>query len=373
LPLDRGKEFLPPLRPQHQIEAYVPGETKQRRLIILTEGHSEPITGKTAACVLRYRPEEVVALLDSTQAGHTAQELLEAGGDIPIVGKLADAPQANTLMIGIAPSGGRIPPPWRGVILEAITRGMDVVSGLHEFMSEIPEFAAAAAKSGSKIVDVRKNDEHDVSQRKGLRDECLRIHTVGHDCSIGKMLVAVELARALNVAGHDAKFIATGQTGIMVEGDGVPIDRVIADFVNGAIEKQVLANQHHEMVVVEGQGSLAHPRYSAVTLGLLHGCAPHGMIMCYEAGRKNVHGMEYIPLQPLPHLIKVYEMMANLMGPSKVIGIAVNTRRLNAQQAADERKRARNELGLPTCDVIRDGPDELVEAIVRMKPASAVR
>jgi uncharacterized NAD-dependent epimerase/dehydratase family protein len=351
----------------------VPGEAKQRRLIILTEGHTEPVTAKTAACVLRYRPGEVVALLDSTKAGRTAEELLEAGGSVPVVATLAEAPTANTLMIGIAPSGGRIPPAWRAVILEAISHGMDVVSGLHEFMSEIPEFAAAAAKSGAQIVDVRKNDEHDVSHRKGLRDQCLRIHTVGQDCSIGKMLVAVELTRALNAAGHDAKFIATGQTGIMVEGDGVPIDRVIADFVNGAIEKQVLAHQHHEILVVEGQGSLAHPRYSAVTLGLLHGCAPHGLIMCYEAGRQMVHGMEYIPLKPLPELIEVYETMASLMSPSKVIGVAINTRRLDDQQAADERKRARDELGLPACDVIRDGPDELVQAILKMKPALAVR
>jgi uncharacterized NAD-dependent epimerase/dehydratase family protein len=201
----------------------------------------------------------------------------------------------------------------------------------------------------------------------------LRIHTVGHDCSIGKMLVAVELTNALKAEGHDAKFIATGQTGIMVEGDGVPIDRVIADFVNGAIEKQVLAHQHHEILVIEGQGSLAHPKYSAVTLGLLHGCAPHGMIMCYEAGRTHHHGMEYVPLKPLGELIDVYETMANLISPSKVIGIAMNSHRLNADQAAAERERTRREFGLPVCDVIRDGPDELLQAIVQMKPELAMR
>lgn len=351
----------------------MPGDAKQRRLIILTEGHTEPITGKTAACVVRYRPQEVVALLDSTQAGKTAGELLETGGDIPVVAKLADAPGANTLMIGIAPSGGRIPPAWRAVILEAINRGMDVVSGLHEFLCDSPDFAAAAAKSGSKIVDVRKNDERDVSHRKGLREECLRIHTVGQDCSVGKMLVSVELANALKAAGHDAKFIATGQTGIMVEGDGVPIDRVIADFVAGAIEKQVLANQHHDFVVVEGQGSISHPKYSAVTLGLLHGCAPHGMILCYEAGRKQVYGMEYVDLKPLAELRKVYETVANLVSPSKMIGVAINSRRLSTAQAADERKRVSGELGLPACDVIRDGPDELVQAILQLKPAAVAR
>lgn len=348
-------------------------EKSARRLVILTEGHTEPITGKTASCVLRYRPEEVVALLDSTEAGRTSQELLGVGGVTPIVGRLDQAPGANTLMIGIAPSGGRVPPAWRSVILDAIGRGMDVVSGLHEFIGNDAEFAAAAVKSGAKIVDVRKNNERDVAHRKGLREECLRIHTVGQDCCVGKMLVAVELANALKAEGHDAKFVATGQTGILVEGDGVPIDCVVSDFVNGAIEKQVLEHQHHEILVVEGQGSLAHPKYSAVTLGLLHGCAPHGMIMCYEAGREGVHGMEYWPLKSLPELRDVYEMMANLMGPSKVIGVGINSRRLNDAQAADERRRVSDELALPACDVLRDGPDELLQAIVAMKPALATR
>ncbi len=354
-----------------QSEEHVKGNSPTRKLIILTEGHTEPVTGKTASCVLRYRPEEVVALLDSTQAGKTAQELLQIGGKTPVVARLADAPAANTLMIGIAPSGGRIPPAWKSIILDALSRGMDVVSGLHEFIADNPEFAAAAKNSGARIVDVRKNDEHDVSHRKNLREECLRIHTVGQDCSIGKMLVAVELTNALKAAGRDAKFIATGQTGIMVEGDGVPIDRVIADFVAGAIEKQVLANQHHEILVVEGQGSISHPKYSAVTLGLLHGCAPHGMILCYEAGRTHVHGMEYVALQPLDKLLKVYETMANLVSPSKVIGIAVNSRRLKDDEAAKERERVSREFGLPACDVVRNGPEALVKAILEFKPQLA--
>ena len=348
-------------------------ESQPRRLIILTEGHTEPITGKTASCVLRYRPEEVVALLDRTEAGRTTQELLSVGGATPIVAGLDDAPDANTLMIGIAPSGGRIPATWRAIILDALGRGMNVVSGLHEFIADTPEFAAAATKSGASIIDVRRNDEQDVAHRKNIREECLRIHTVGQDCCVGKMLVAVELCRAVQALGHDAKFVATGQTGIMIEGDGVPIDRVVSDFVSGAIEKQVLAHQHHEMLFIEGQGSLAHPKYSAVTLGLLHGCAPHGMIMCYEAGRQGVHGMEYVELTPLDKLCEVYETMANLISPATVIGVAINSRRLNDDQADAERERVRRELGLPVCDVIRNGPAELVQAILQLRPALALR
>lgn len=358
--------------PRQQYEASV-SHTPSRRLVILTEGHTEPITGKTASCIIRYRPEEVVALLDSTQAGRTTQELLGVGGATPIVARLDDAQGANTLMIGIAPSGGRIPPAWKSIILDALHRGMDVISGLHEFISSTPEFVAAAARSGAKIVDVRKNNERDVAHRLNIREECLRIHTVGQDCCVGKMLVAVELANAMKARGVDAKFVATGQTGILVEGDGVPIDCVVSDFVNGAIEKQVLAHQHHEMLFIEGQGSLAHPKYSAVTLGLLHGCAPHGMIMCYEAGRKAVHGMEYVELKPLPVLVEAYEMMANLISPSAVIGVAINSRRLNDDEAAAERERVRQELGLPACDVLRDGPDDLVQAVLSMRPEMAVR
>jgi uncharacterized NAD-dependent epimerase/dehydratase family protein len=340
----------------------------ERRVVILTEGHTNPVTAKTAACLLRYRGDEVVALLDSTQAGRTAEELLQAGGATPVVSRLDEARGANSLLLGIAPPGGRVPPTWRAIILEAIRRGMTVISGLHEFLAEDAEFAAAAAESGAQLVDVRRNQERDVSHRVGLRDECLRIHTVGQDCSVGKMLVAVELTRALQAAGRKAKFIATGQTGILVEGDGVPIDCVVADFVAGAIEKQVLAQQHHDVLVIEGQGSIAHPRYSAVTLGLLHGCAPHGMILCYEAGRPHTGGMEHVPLTPLTKLRTAYEMMANLVAPARIIGVAANTRRLSADAAAAECRRVSAELGLPACDVLRDGPQALVDAILQLRP-----
>jgi uncharacterized NAD-dependent epimerase/dehydratase family protein len=205
------------------------------------------------------------------------------------------------------------------------------------------------------------------SNRQGLREDCLRIHTVGQDCSVGKMLAAVEIVNGLKARGKDAKFIATGQTGIMVEGDGCPVDCVVADFVNGAVEKLVLANQHHDILLVEGQGALSHPRYSSVTLGLLHGCVPHGMIMVYECGRTMVSGMEWVPLTPLKTLIEVNEVMASLAMPSRVIGVAMNSRLLSATDAEDERRRVRDELGLPVCDVVRHGAGELVDAVLALQ------
>jgi uncharacterized NAD-dependent epimerase/dehydratase family protein len=338
-----------------------------RRIVILTDGRTNPVNAKTAACVIRYKPQDVVALLDTTQAGKTAGELLGVGGSIPIVATLADAPQANTLLIGIAPSGGKLPPPWRKILLEAIDRGMNLVSGLHDFLSNDPEFAAAAAKKGVEIHDVRKNNERDVANRLNLREDCLRIQTVGQDCSVGKMLASVELAIALQARGYDAKFVATGQTGIMIEGDGCPVDCVVSDFVNGAVEKLVLANQHHEILLIEGQGSISHPRYSAVTLGLLHGCVPHGLILVYEAGRKNVLGMDYMPLPSLKKIVEANELMAAFAYPAKVIGVAMNSRLLKADEAEAERERVRRELGVPVCDVIRHGSDDLVDAILALR------
>ncbi|MEN6495677.1 MAG: DUF1611 domain-containing protein [Thermoguttaceae bacterium] len=338
-----------------------------RRLIILTDGYNHAHIAKTAICVIRYKPEEVVAVLDRPGAGKTCQELLGVGGAIPVVGSLADAPSANTLLIGIAPPGGKIPPAWRAIVLEAIGRKMTVVSGLHDFLNDDPEFAQAAKEHGVQLIDVRRNEEHDVANRKGIREGCLRIHTIGTDCSVGKMLTSVEVVRGLSRRGVDSKFVATGQTGIMVEGDGCPVDRVISDFVAGAAEKLVLANQHHEVIVIEGQGSLFHPRYSCVTLGLLHGAIPDGLILCYEMGRDRIFGMEEFPLPSLGKAIEFYEMVSNVMHPCRVIGVAINGNTFSDAEVAAERERVRKELGLPACDVIRHGSDELVEAVLALK------
>ncbi len=338
-----------------------------RRLVILTEGSSNPVSAKTAACVIRYGTDEVIALLDSTEADKTSQDLLGVGGSIPVVATLAEAAGANTLLIGIAPSGGKIPAHWRPILLEAIARGCNIVSGLHDFLSNDAEFVAAAAKHGVELRDVRKNNERDVSRFEGFRAGCLRIHTVGQDCSCGKMVVTVEVARALSKRGHDAKFVATGQTGILVEGDGCPVDCVVSDFLNGAVEKLILTNQHHEIVLLEGQGFIAHPRYSPVTLGLLHGAQPQGLILCYEAAREHVMGMPQVQLKPLAELRTLYETVAGAIAPTRVIGIGLNSRLLSAADAERERERVRAELGLPVCDVYRHGPEELVEAVLGLQ------
>ncbi|MFZ1932356.1 MAG: DUF1611 domain-containing protein [Thermoguttaceae bacterium] len=342
--------------------------TTPRRMVIITDGYNDPDTAKTAVCLLRYRPEEVVAVLDRHAAGKSCQDVFGVGGQIPIIASLAEAPaDANTFLVGIAPPGGKIPPQWRPIILDAISRRLTIVSGLHDLLCDDPEFVAAAKRSGVELVDVRRNDENDVANRRGIRDGCLRIHTIGNDCCVGKMVVSVEVAAGLNRAGVDAAFVATGQTGILVAGGGCPVDRVISDFVNGAAEKLVLANQHHDVIVVEGQGSLFHPRYSCVTLGLLHGLMPDGLILCYEMGRRAFHGMEEIALPSLEKVVEFYESAANIMHPCRVIGVAVNSQRFSDEAAAAECAQVGRRLGLPACDVIRHGPARLVEAVLHLR------
>ncbi|MCY2995074.1 MAG: DUF1611 domain-containing protein [Planctomycetota bacterium] len=336
-----------------------------RRFVILTEGHSNPITAKTAACVIRYRPAEVVALLDSTQRGQTSRELLGVG-QVPVISSLEEVPDANHLLIGIAAPGGRIPPAWRSIILSAIQRGIHVVSGMHEFLADDPEFSRAAQQQNVKLWDVRNNRQQHIARGLGLREACLRILTVGHDCSCGKMVTAVEVSGALKRRGVDAKFGATGQTGIIVEGDGYPIDCMVADFVSGAAEQLVLDHQHHEVLLIEGQGSLAHPSFSGVTLSLLHGSQPHALILCYEAGRTAMHNLEHVPLPPLSKFKEWNEVLGGIGRPCPVIGISMNSRRLSSEAAEDERRRVRDEFGLPVCDVFRHGPDELAEAVLQL-------
>ncbi|MDY0168878.1 MAG: DUF1611 domain-containing protein [Thermoguttaceae bacterium] len=338
-----------------------------RRMVILTDGYGDSHAAKTAICVTRYIPDEVVAILDTHSAGKTAGEVLGVGGSIPVVGRLADAHGANTLLIGIAPAGGKLPTQWNPIVLDAIRRRMTVVSGLHDLLKHNAEFTAAAEEHGSELVDLRDNDESDVASGEPFRTECLRIHTIANDCSVGKMVAAVELTEGLRRAGVDAQFVATGQTGMLIAGSGCAVDRVLSDFVAGAAERLVRANEHHEVVVVEGQGSLFHPRYSGVTLSLLHGVQPDGMVLVYEMGRPTIHGMERFPLPPLRRVVEYYEQTAAILHPSRVIGVAINGRRYSDAELDAECARVEADLGVPACDVIRHGPAKLVDAVRRMR------
>lgn len=338
-----------------------------QRMIILTEGKTTTFFAKTAMSLLKYRGQDVLALLDSTQEGQTAGTLLGMGGKTPVVARLDDVESPDSLVLGIAPPGGKIPVEWRAVIVEAISRGLDVVSGLHDFLSDDPELTELATKHGVKIVDVRKNSEDAPSDCVDFRPGCLRIHTVGHDCTVGKMVASLEVQLGLVERGIDAHFVATGQTGIMVSGEGTPIDCVVSDFVNGAAERLVLRSQHHDVLLIEGQGSIVHPRFSGVTLGMLHGCAPQGLILCYEVGRETVKGLDHVPIEPLGKLRDIYETIASVRYPCRVIGVAMNSRHVDEDAADRERVRVEAELGLPACDVYRHGAGPLVDAVIALR------
>jgi uncharacterized NAD-dependent epimerase/dehydratase family protein len=339
------------------------------RIIILTEGKTNPYDAKTATGVLRYRPQDVVAVLDSTCTGRRAEELLDVGGDIPVVASL-DAVEADALLIGIAPAGGGLPAAWRSLIAAALRRRMEVINGLHFFIGDDPEFHDLARRHGAKIYDVRKPPPG-LTVAKNLAREapCFRVHTVGHDCGVGKMLVAIELTQAVRDRGHTAEFLATGQTGIMIAGKGLPIDAIVSDFVAGATESLVLADQDKEFVFIEGQGSLVHPLYSGVTLGLLHGCSPQAMVMCYDASRTEVRNCG-MPMPPLEEIIAIYERMASLLCPSRVVAVAANTSRLGDQEARDEVRRMERRVAVPCTDVIRFGCAPLTEAVLAARAAA---
>lgn len=339
---------------------------ENRRVLLLTDGHLGVFTSKTATCILRYRPREVVAILDRKEAGRDPAEIVGVGRGIPIVASVAEAMryQPRSLLIGIAPAGGALPDDWRQFILEAIERGLDIISGLHLMLADDPEFGPLARAHGVTIHDVRRPpDNIPLGANIARTLPCKRILTVGADCAIGKMAVAVELTEALVRRGRDARFIATGQTGIMISGYGIAIDRVISDFVPGAVEMMLVENKHHEALIIEGQGSLIEPAYSGVTLGLLHGAAPHAMIFCHQPSRTHLRHHPEVPIPPLPELIDLHERLTRPLFPSKVIGIALNCVDLSDAAAREAVARAEAETGLPATDVIRFGPDKLVAAI----------
>ncbi len=338
-----------------------------RQILVLTDGFSEPFVAKTAASLLRYRNSDIVAIIDRTPGVAKAHDLLGIGGEIPVVQNLTSVSQADALYIGIAPPGGKLPSDWRPIILEALRRKMDIVSGLHDFLCRDNEFVEAAAKTGAQLIDVRRNECNEIAQGHTFREGCTRIHTVGGDCSVGKMVTTIEVDRGLSARGQKSSFLATGQTGIMITGEGVPVDCVVADFVNGATERLAKRNEYQDFLLIEGQGSISHPAYSAVTVGLLHGAAPDGLIFCFEAGRKQVKGLDNVDLPTIASQLDACLVMANLRHPCKFIGFAINTRRLTEVEADAQIAEIESEFKLPACDVYRHGADKLVQACMDLR------
>jgi len=336
----------------------------ERRILILGEGFShDPHYGKTMRGIIRYGPDQVVAILDSRRAG-------EDHDGIPIVGTVEDAlPYEPTVaVVGVATQGGRFPPAWRDLLTAAIAAGLDVESGLHEFVSDDPELTDLARTHGVELRDLRKPpDGLSVPTGANLEVDATIVLTVGSDCAIGKKTVAVELDREARNRGLDSVFVPTGQTGIAIAGWGIAVDAVVSDFLAGAAEWLVVegARRGGKLLFVEGQGSLVHPLYSGVTLGLVHGSVPHAFVLCHAAGATEIEGSPGHPIPPLTELIELHERISLPARKATVVCIAVNT----AAIASDEDARAAiqeigQETGLPADDPVRFGAQHLLDALL---------
>jgi uncharacterized NAD-dependent epimerase/dehydratase family protein len=337
------------------------------RFLVLAEGQFGPLTSKTANSCIRYTPERVVAVIDSRRAGRTSQQVLGFGGDIPVVGTVAEGLRLNptALLIGVAPQGGKLPDEWRAMVLASNDAGLDVWSGLHTFIGEDAEFAARAAQRKVEIHDLRRSPPNiPIAMGRVRNVDATVVLTVGTDCNIGKMTSALQLRDGLRARGREVRFAGTGQTGILIEGWGTAVDAVIADFIAGAAERLVLeASDGADIVLVEGQGSIIHPGYSGVTLGLMHGSLPNAMVMCAQPSRLHINNNPWIEIPPLPEFIRMHEMMLQHLRPAPVIAVALNTYDLSLRAARTAIEKTRRQTGLPTTDPVRFDAEPVVEAI----------
>jgi uncharacterized NAD-dependent epimerase/dehydratase family protein len=313
--------------------------------------------------IVHYGPHPVVAILDSTRAG-------ESYAGIPIVATVGEALplQPTTAAVGVATQGGRFPPAWRELLKDSIRGGLDLESGLHELISEDQELSALATEHGVELRDLRKPPaDLSVPTGENLQLPAKIVLTVGSDCAIGKKTVAIELDRAAQRRGLKSVFVPTGQTGIWIAGWGIAIDAVVSDFLAGAAERLVIegAARGGELLWVEGQGSLVHPAYSGVTMGLMHGAVPHAFVLVHKARATHTEGYPDHPLPPLPELIELHERASLPLRPAKVAAIALHTGALEEDEARAEIAQVGEETGFPVDDPVRFGPDNLLDAVLK--------
>lgn len=337
-----------------------------RRLLLLADRRFSPGDGKTAVCIARYHPDDVVAVVDSSRAGCTVREVLGFGGDAPVVADVAQGLRLSpdVAVVGVAPTGGGLDASDRAAVARCLEAGLDVVSGLHAFLADDAGLRSLAHGSGARIWDVRRvPDVPLVSTGTGCGTGARVVLTVGSDCGTGKMTVALELDRAARRAGLRSNWAATGQTGMILRGRGVPVDRVVADFIGGATQELVnLEGAGCDVVFVEGQGALMHPGYGAVALGLLYGSMPDAMVLVHAAGRAHYKRFD-VALPPLSGIIAGYETMMRPYKRSRVLAVALNTSALAEDDARRAVAMTEEETGLPVTDVVRFGAAPVLDAL----------
>ncbi|HET8557789.1 MAG TPA: DUF1611 domain-containing protein [Gaiellaceae bacterium] len=339
------------------------------RYLLLAEGSSgNPLYGKTMRGVLRYRRDDVVAILDSTRAGET-----EDG--VPVVGTVEDALPfgPTTALVGVVTQGGHFPPEWMKLLRACVENGLDVENGLHVFLGDDPELGALVAEHGVELRDLRRPPAGlSTATGASFGVDATIVLTVGSDCAIGKMTVSLELDLEARRRGLRSVFVPTGQTGMAIAGWGIAVDAVVSDFLAGAAERLVVEGRERggELLWVEGQGSLLNPVYSGVTLGLYHGSAPHLLVLCHEVGRTEIEGAGGgpHPIPPLRELVELHERVALPARPARVVAVALNTRAVGEEEAREAIAAAEAETGLTADDPVRFGAARLVDAVLAAAP-----
>ncbi len=337
-------------------------------MAILADGCFSPLGAKTAVCLVRYAADEVAAVIDASRSPSTTGEAIGCGGGIPIVGSLREALALgpNILVFGTAPRGGALAAADRATAADAIRSGLHVMNGMHEFLNDDAELSALAAEAGVVLWDVRRPPGGlGVTSGDGPAS-CPVVLTVGSDCNTGKMTAGIEIHRALLAEGVRSGFAASGQTGIMITGTGIPVDRVVADFIGGATERLVRETASgNDVVILEGQGSILHPGYAGVTFGMIAGALPRAYILCHQPTRDAVRGYP-VPIPPLAELASLYEGAISGIRRIPVVGVALNTFDLDGERARRAVEAAERQTGLPVTDPVRFGAGVLVSAIRRI-------
>ena len=324
--------------------------------LILIAAEDDPTYAKTGFGIVQWQPEKVAGqyrfpgcTVDLGVPDISIEEAREMG--------------VGSLIIGVAPVGGTVPGVWWQVIEEAARAGLDIVSGLHLKLADHPAVEAAAAGSGARLIDIRVPPSN-LPVGTGIKRIGKRVLMVGTDCAIGKKYSALALNRAMQEAGMKSTFRATGQTGIMIAGKGIPIDAVVADFVSGAAELLSPDNDPDHWDVIEGQGSLFHPGYSGVSLGLLHGSQADAFVVCHDASRKTIAGWDHYALPSISECIEQHVLMGSRTNPDiRCVGISVNTSALQADSRQKYLADLSAETGLPCVDPLIDGCAAIVDYI----------
>ena len=342
-------------------------KSSDRIAILMHNGLKGP-KGKTGISLLRYSQNPIVAIIDETAVGESVLETTGIDRDVPVVASFQDTLEMKptVLAIGLAPSGGQLPEPWYAEVKQAVKAGLSVMNGLHTRMNADPEIKANI-KDGQWVWDMRREPHGlTVGSAKAMGLSCDRVLTVGTDMAVGKMSTSIELNRATKAKGLRSKLIATGQTGLMLGEDGVPLDAIRVDYASGAIERCMMQfGKNHDVLFVEGQGSFFNPA-STATLPLLRGTQPTHLVLVHKATQKHIMNSDF-EIPPLRDVVEVYEAIASAAGtftPAKVVGIALNTFGLNEEEARSAIADASNETNLPCTDVVRFGAEPLLNNIL---------